>query len=175
MEPTTYRDLAEFGLPLVPPNDPAFPALLADIESRALPPDSWQAGDLGEAAVLLNQSGRAIVGFAYVWRYRTVEGAVRPTRCLNLGSSSTELDVLSGRAAVTREISGFILPGSKRLIAEEGCSATTWMSCRPISLSLAPDSPAALEAAAFATGCATSRSPRSSCAWISRSSKMASA
>ncbi len=60
------------------------------------------------------------MGFAYVWRYTTVEGTVRPTRCSNLGCSSAELDVLSGRAAVTRDISGFILPGSKRLIAEEG-------------------------------------------------------
>jgi hypothetical protein len=69
--------------------------------------------------VLLNQSGKAIIVFAYVWRYTTVEGVTRTSRYSNLGSSM-QLEVLNGRAEVVRDLGSFILPGSKRLITEQG-------------------------------------------------------
>jgi hypothetical protein len=119
MRQTNYRDLAEFGLTLVTPNDRAFPSLVHDIESRPQPFGSWPTGDLTSAAVLLNQSGKAIIVFAYVWRYTTVEGITRTSRYSNLGSS-TQLEVLNGRAEVVRDLGSFILRGSKRLITEQG-------------------------------------------------------
>lgn len=116
---TTYRDLAEFGLPLVEPEAPSFSALVRDIENRPQPFGSWPTDDLRTAAVLLNQSGKAIVTLAYFWRYTTAEGKERLSRHSNLGSSM-QMDVLCGRAKVAQDIGSFILPGSKRLITERG-------------------------------------------------------
>jgi hypothetical protein len=119
MRQTKYLDLAEFGLTFVTSNDPAFPSLLHDLESRPQPFGSWPTGDLNSAAVLLNQSGKAIIVLAYVWRYTTVEGVTRTSLYSNLGSSM-QLEVLNGRAEVVRDLGSFILPGSKRLITEQG-------------------------------------------------------
>lgn len=119
MAQTSYRDLAEFGLPLVTPDDPAFPALAREIESRREPFDPRPTGDLDQAAVLLNQSGKAIVGFSYVWRYTTAQGVTRPGRFANL-CSSDQLEVLTGRTKVAQDLGSFILPGSKRLITQQG-------------------------------------------------------
>jgi len=119
MAKTTYRDLAEFGLPLVSPESATFPALVRDIEARPQPFASWPASDLDTAAVLLNQSGKAIVTIAYVWQYKTPEGQTRASHFSNLGSSM-QMDVLSGHSAVTRDLASFVLPGSKRLITEQG-------------------------------------------------------
>jgi hypothetical protein len=74
MSHATYRDLAEFGLPLVTPDDAGFASLVRDIESRPEPFGSWPIDDLRNAAVLLNESGKAILGMAYVWRYTTATG-----------------------------------------------------------------------------------------------------
>ncbi len=114
-----YRDLAEFGLPLVKPDDPAFASMVRDIESRPQPFGPRPIGDLDTAAVLLNQSGKAIIVFAYIWRYRKIDGATRTSRFSNLGSSM-QMDVLSGRSQAVRDLGSFILSGSKRLITEEG-------------------------------------------------------
>jgi hypothetical protein len=115
----TCTDLAEFGLPLITPGHPEFRSLVHDIESRPQPFGSWPVGDLTKSAVLLNQSGNAIVGISYVWRYVTATGAAHTSRSSNLGSSM-QLDVLTGRSGVTRDVGTFILPGSKRLITERG-------------------------------------------------------
>ena len=119
MAETIYRDLAEFGLPLVTPQDPAFATLVHDIENRPQPFGSWPTGELSTAAVLLNQSGKAIVALAYIWRYKSAGGKTRTNRHSNLGSS-VQMDVLSGRAEVIRDLGSFILPGSKRLITPAG-------------------------------------------------------
>jgi hypothetical protein len=115
----TYTDLAEFGLPLITPGQPEFRSLVHDIESRPQPFGNWPVDDLTKSAVLLNQSGNAIVGISYVWRYVTATGTAHTSRSSNLGSS-VQLDVLTGRSGVTRDIGTFILPGSKRLITERG-------------------------------------------------------
>ena len=67
----------------------------------------------------LTQSGQAIIVLAYVWRYTRTEGNARTSRSSNLGSSR-QMDVLTGRSKAVRDLGSFILPGSKRLITEEG-------------------------------------------------------
>lgn len=114
----TYRDLAEFGLPLVTPAQPEFASLVHDVESRPEPFGSWPIEELSNAAVLLNESNNAVLGISCLWRYTTATGAFT-SRFLNLGSS-TQLDVMTGRSEVVEDLGTFILRGSKRLITERG-------------------------------------------------------
>src|SRR5258707_966648 len=104
MPPTVYHDLAEFGLRFVTPDDPAFPGLVRDTQSCLQPFGPLPASDLSAAAVLLNQSGKAIVTLAYVWKYMMAGGHPRTSHHSNLGSSM-QMDVLSGRAGITRDVS----------------------------------------------------------------------
>ena len=120
MGDAVYRDLAAFGLPLVTPAQPEFASLLHDIESRPGPVGSWPIDDLSNAAVLLNQTGNAILDISYLWKYTSARGRAHSTHCSNLGSSSIPLDVLSGRSEVVQDLYTCILPGSKRLITERG-------------------------------------------------------
>src|SRR5436190_5673681 len=115
MSSATYRDLAEFGLPLVTPADDAFRSLVRDIESRPQPFGAWPTENLSSAAVLLNQSGKAILAISFLWRYTTATGEARTSHYSNLGSS-TQLEVLNGRSHVIEDLGTFILAGSKRLI-----------------------------------------------------------
>jgi hypothetical protein len=85
MAKTSYRDLAEFGLPLVTPESATFAALVRDIEARPQPFESWPASDLDTAAVLVNQSGKAIVTVDFVWRYKTAQGQKSCGHWLNSG------------------------------------------------------------------------------------------
>lgn len=116
---TICRGLAEFGLPLIPPEAPEFGALVHDIESRPEPFEEWPPHDLLAAAVLLNRTGQAIILVSFDWRYTTEDGATHSSHCSNLGSGA-QLDVLCGRAKAVRDLCQFILPGSKRLITEQG-------------------------------------------------------
>jgi hypothetical protein len=113
------RDLVEFGLPLIASDAPEFPGLLEDIRSRPQPFGGWPMDDLSSAAVLLNQSGKAIVTLSYIWRFTDAAGKTRTSRYSNLGSS-TQFDLLCGRGGVVRDLGTFILPGSKRLITMRG-------------------------------------------------------
>jgi hypothetical protein len=115
----TYRDLAEFGLPLFTPDRPEFSSLVEDIERRPQPFGSWPIDDLGNAAVLLNESGNTILGMSYFWRNIAATGQAQTMHCSNLGSS-VQLDVFAGRMGVPRDLGTFILAGSKRLITERG-------------------------------------------------------
>jgi hypothetical protein len=119
MTQTNYRDLAEFGVPLVTPKDLEFRSLVLDIESRPDPFNHWPIDEINSAAVLLNQSEKTIVALEWVWRYTSAEGAVRTSHYSNLGSSM-QLEVLNGHAEIARDLGTFILPGSKRLINEQG-------------------------------------------------------
>ncbi|HTB11545.1 MAG TPA: hypothetical protein VK752_08240 [Bryobacteraceae bacterium] len=116
---TTYRDLAEFGLLLITPAEPAFSLWFEEIRNIPEPfrPDIERLPD--RAAILENQSESAVITLRYVWRYTTMNGVTRTTSCLNLGSSR-QMDVLTGRETAERDSSSFILPGSRRLITEEG-------------------------------------------------------
>jgi hypothetical protein len=120
MAEARYRDLCEFGLPLVTPASPEFAALAEDIESRLAPGDSGPPPYTPDgAAVLLNRSGRTIVAVEFFWRLTNVEGETRTSRFSGLGSS-VQREVLTGRAQARRDLGSFILPGSKRLITERG-------------------------------------------------------
>jgi hypothetical protein len=119
MAEVTYSGLAEFGLPLIANHDPSFDALVNDIEShpgrgpaRTVAVSDW-------AAVLLNNTGRAIVAVECFWRYTSRGGKARTNRFSNLGSSA-QRDVLTGGSKVGRDVGTFILPGSMRLITEHG-------------------------------------------------------
>jgi hypothetical protein len=116
---TTYRDLAEFGLPLRAAGDPAFHTRVEEIRKRPGPflPDI--DGESEPAAVLENQSGKAVIILGYLWQYTTTGGEIRTNRNLNLGSSR-QMDVLTGRETVSRDLGSFISPGSSRLITEDG-------------------------------------------------------
>src|SRR6266849_3639112 len=114
MPKTTYRDLAEFGLLLVGRESAMFSTLVRDIEDRPQPFGSWPTSNLDTAAVLLNQTGKAIITLAYIWRYTTTEGKTRTSRYSNLGSGM-QTDFLNGLAGVIRDLGSFILPGSNRL------------------------------------------------------------
>jgi hypothetical protein len=116
MTQTKYHDLAEYNLLLVGSEDATFSSLVSNIAKGDL---ERAGGDLERAAVLLNQSGKSVVTLAYIWRYTTAEGKTGTNSHLNLGSS-TQMEVLCGRAEVTRDLTSFILPGSKRLITEQG-------------------------------------------------------
>ena len=116
----TYRDLRRFGLEFVTPETEQFSSLLQEIQDRPPSIGPWPVVDAdAPAAVLLNQSGKAIVALAYCWKYTTVDADVRTSRCSNLGSSM-QMDVLTGRAEVSKDRFSFILPGSKRLITQNG-------------------------------------------------------
>lgn len=114
-----YRDLPEFGLHLVSSEDHRFRALVHDIEQHPQPFSSWPLDDLTNAAVLLNESGKAIVVLAFAWRYTSENGTIRSSRYANLGSSM-QMDILNGRSAVPQDLGTCILAGSKRLITERG-------------------------------------------------------
>ena len=120
MEKTIYRDLAEHGLSFVTPDDPAFASLAAEIQNGPMPLGPVP-NDLTRAAVLLNKSGKTVVVLAHVWKYTDQRGRTWTARQTNLGSSM-QLDVLTGQAQVTRDRFNFFLPGSKRLITEDGMS-----------------------------------------------------
>lgn len=113
------RDLAEFGLPFITADDPAFASTVREIESRAQPFGSRPIADPDPAAVLWNQSGKAIIALAHVCRYTDFDGTTRTSRSSNLGTSM-QMDVLSGRSRAVRDLGSFMLPGSKRLVTEEG-------------------------------------------------------
>ena len=114
-----YSGLAEFGLPLIVKDDPSFNTFLSDIENHPGPGPAWPAVVSDRAAVLLNNTGRAIIAVAWFWRYTSRDGKARTSRFSNLGSSA-QRDVLAGRSKVARDLGTFILPGSRRLITERG-------------------------------------------------------
>jgi hypothetical protein len=114
----SYRDLAQFGVPFVTPDQPEFAALAEDIRKRPLPFGPELSHDLSTAAVLVNQTGRSIIALAWIWDYRAADGQSRTSRFSNLGSSM-QMDILTGRITVHPNRFSFILPASKRLITED--------------------------------------------------------
>src|SRR5579863_8979137 len=103
MAETKYSGLAEFGLPLIPKGDCSFDALVNDIEDHPGPGLPEPAAGSARAAVLLNNTGRAIIALEWFWRYTSHDGKARTSRFSNLGSSA-QRDVLSGRSKVGRDL-----------------------------------------------------------------------
>jgi hypothetical protein len=119
MVETRYTGLAEFGLPLIAKDDCSFNALASDIAAYPGPGPAQPAVPSDRAAVLVNNTGRAIIALEWFWRYDSQDGKARTSRFSNLGSSA-QRDVLAGRSKVGRDLGTFILPCSKRLITERG-------------------------------------------------------
>lgn len=114
-----YTGLAEFGLPLVTRDDPSFDALVTGIEDHLGPGPFYTVPASEPAAVLRNDSGRAIVAMHWLWRYTSRDGGPRTSRFSSL-TSSLQRDVLTGRSPVGPDLGTLILAGSKRLITERG-------------------------------------------------------
>jgi hypothetical protein len=119
MAETKYAGLAEFGLPLIAKDNPSFNLLVSEIESHPGPGLHRPPFMLERAAVLLNNTGRAIVAMQWFWRYVEKQGEARISQFSNLGSSA-QRDALAGRLKAGRDLGTYILPGSKRLITEGG-------------------------------------------------------
>lgn len=119
MVETRYAGLAEFGLPLIANDDPSFGALVTEIESHPGPGPAQPDVLPDRAAVLVNNTGRAIVAVQWLWRYTSHNGTARTNRFSNLASSA-QRDVLTGHSKVGRDLGTFFLPGSKRLITGRG-------------------------------------------------------
>jgi hypothetical protein len=119
MAEARYSGLAEFGLPLIAKDDSSFDAFVSDIEGHPGPGPAQPAVVSDRAAVLLNNTGRAIIAVEWFWRYTSRDGKARTSRFSNLGSSA-QRDALTGRSKVGRDLGTFVLPGSKRLITESG-------------------------------------------------------
>lgn len=119
MFPTEYRDLPDFGLRFVVPDNARFPALVQDIIEHPQPFPAWPTEDATRGAILLNESGRAIIALSFIWHYTEENGVTHTSRFANLGSSM-QLEMLTGRAPVVQDLGTCILAGSKRLITENG-------------------------------------------------------
>ena len=104
-----YSGLDEYRLPLIARDDPSFDALVSDIESRTGPGPALPAVVSDNAAVLLNNTGTAIVAFEWFWCYTSRSGDIRISQFSNFGSSA-QREVLSGRSklAATSEHSFFL-------------------------------------------------------------------
>lgn len=109
---TTYRGLPEFGLPLIPPDDPMFKAKAEEI-LRTTPLESIPE----RAAVLENLSGKTVITFTSVWRYTDEDGETYTSRQGNLGSSH-QMNMLTGKEKAIEDPFSYFLPGSARLITD---------------------------------------------------------
>lgn len=112
-----YRDLASFGLRFVTPQDPFFASLVEDIRRRAVGP--LPDGDVSNAAVLLNESGEIVLALSVVWKFAELGGHAPRRQLTNLGSG-TVWDALAGVSEPVPDRFSFVVPGSKRLITEDG-------------------------------------------------------
>ncbi|MFN7934284.1 MAG: hypothetical protein U0R19_13220 [Bryobacteraceae bacterium] len=112
-----YQGLASDGLPLVTPSDEAFATRLRSIRDNCWFPVPEVHDE--PAAILVNLTGQTILAFAIVWRYTDPAGESRTHRISTL-SSSRQIEALCGRAGVGPDDHTFVLPGSQRLITQQG-------------------------------------------------------
>lgn len=123
MAEVRYRGLPEFGLDLVGSHEADFDRLKSEIGTGPGPGPIRPFASSDPGAVLINNTGRALVVLAWFWRYAGAAGTGRTNRFSNFGSGA-QRDVLNGRSKVWRDLGTFILPGSKRLITQDGMSGT---------------------------------------------------
>lgn len=117
MPEALYQGLASDGLPLVTPSDEAFPTRLRSIRANCWFPVPEVPDE--PAAILVNLTGQTILAFALVWRYANPSGEMRTHTMCRLGSSR-QVDALCGRTGVGPDDHSFVLPGSQRLITQQG-------------------------------------------------------
>lgn len=111
----TYSDLKQFGLEFVTPEGRQFSDLVKEITSLRL----FDEFPDDPAAVLLNNSGKTIIAYSHIWKLTYKNGTVGGIPWCTLRSSE-QIDILTGRNIVTKDVKGLIIPGSKRLFIEEG-------------------------------------------------------
>ena len=117
---TTYSDLAEFGLPLVTPDDDDFARLAEEIRSRPSPMQRFMDSDLSGAAVVVNQSGKTVLSLAVVFAVVDADGHRSRNHFSGSFPGAGLNDVLTGAVPVNPRTPGHIFPGSKRLITPQG-------------------------------------------------------
>jgi hypothetical protein len=113
------EDLPQYGLPLVPPTAPDYPALLNDIQRRL--GQMVNAADQPTSAILLNKSARSIASLTVVWRFETAGG--RSFRHAYSMLSKPALLLPFSELPQSLKIRAYwdtILSGSKRYLAESG-------------------------------------------------------
>jgi hypothetical protein len=118
MAQVEYRDLPEFGLRFVTPRQEQFAALVEDIRSRAMGPAIPERNALDVAAVVLNQSGKAILGMTVIWSFTDADSKPHDEVASSIGQQT--LDILTGRAPLVLDRFSCIAPGSKRLVTPDG-------------------------------------------------------
>jgi len=117
----TYSDLAEFGLPLVTPENPDFARLADEVRNQlSSPMQQFMEGDGNAIAVLVNQSGKTVLSLAVVFRFEDAEGHRSTNHFSGPFPGGGLHDVLTGAAPVSPRTSGHIFPGSRRLITTQG-------------------------------------------------------
>jgi len=116
----SYSDLAEFGLPLVTPEDPDFARLAEEIRSRPSAMQRFMEGGASGVAVVVNQSGKTVLSLAAVLSFEDAEEHRSTNHFSGPFSTDGLPDVLTGAAPVDPRTSGHIFPGSKRLITTQG-------------------------------------------------------
>jgi hypothetical protein len=126
------EDLRDAGIVLVPPSSPEYGPLLTNIEQRlSCPPLSALSSASSKlmaplnrqdptAAVLLNQSGKAIAAWTLVWKYEEFEGR-QYSSSYTMGSRSVPSLLLPfGMPEAQRKFASYwevILPGSARYVS----------------------------------------------------------
>ncbi len=117
MPEAVYHGLASDGLPLVTPSDEAFPTRFRSIRANCWFPVPEVRHE--PAAILVNLTGQTILAFAVVWRYTNPAGETRTHTRYTLGSSR-QVEALCGRSGPGPDDHTFVLPGSQRLITQQG-------------------------------------------------------
>jgi hypothetical protein len=126
------EDLRDAGIVLVPPSSPEYGPLLTNLEQRSsCPPLSALPSASSElmaplnrqdptAAVLLNQSGKAIAAWTLVWRYEEFQGR-KYSSSYTMGSRQVPSLLLPfGMQEAQRKSASYwevILPGSARYVS----------------------------------------------------------
>jgi hypothetical protein len=116
----TCSDLAEFGLPLVTPEDADFTRLADEIRNRLSPAQRFMEGDRTGVAVVVNQSGKTVLSLAVVFAFQDAEGRRSTNHFSGPFSAGGLGDVLTGAVPVDPRTPGHIFPGSKRLLTARG-------------------------------------------------------
>jgi hypothetical protein len=130
------KDLAGYGVVLLPPDTENYFELLADIERRLQsrpkgspplppsdddPPSRISEHDTSGSAILLNQAQVAIAFVAYFWTFRQASGHVVTASHLPGTNPSVLLPFgLDDRRKKLRAFWNTIFPGSKRLMTVDG-------------------------------------------------------
>ena len=126
------EDLASQGLVLIPPSEPAYPALLADIEERMEraradnPPPSRCLGfvaidaeERATSAILWNQSTKPVSAMTLIWDYQDNNGRQRHSIFTFGVGAFPSLLLPFGMTETMRQRDSYwkvILPGSKRYL-----------------------------------------------------------